>query len=344
MAVGDDLGTVIDERGDTLEAIVWGSVFLFTLALFLWEFGLGALHAGEGVLQPIGEITEFAQTMWLSALIGGGGVVALIVYAVFRFSSGVRDAPAPLRPGQGSIKFTMFTLAVLAIVGTTIFVGASTLAQTDEAGVTDAAERYGVDREVEMSVVAAQWFWRFDVAGVPGTQAERVVVPADTIVQFETTSADVIHSFAVKELGITKDALPGQLNQAWFYVGHVEGETELSITGPDGESHTMAADSYEVQCAELCGKGHSKMLATMYVVSPGDYETWIEAKGGTADEVFSAPDDGIQVGETVVDGGGHDDSGGGHNESSSTNGGGHDEGSGDQHALGGDARVTGGGA
>jgi cytochrome c oxidase subunit 2 len=349
MAVDDDIGAIVDERGDTLEAIIWGGVFLFTLLLFLWEFGLGAMHAGEGILQPIGEITRFAQTMWLSGLIGGGGVVALIVYAVFRFSSGVRDAPAPLLPGQGSLKFTMFTLAVLAIVGTTIFVGASTLAQTDEAGVTDAAERYGVDQEVELSVVAAQWFWRFDVAGVPGTQAEQVVVPADTIVQFETTSADVIHSVAIKELGITKDALPGQTNQAWFYVGHVEGETDISVTGPNGTTHTMAADTYEVQCAELCGKGHSQMLANMYVVEPGDYRTWVEANGGHPDDVIQAPTDGIQIGANVAgEGGGHDDSGDEHDESGGggstpTPSDGHSE-SEDAHALGKTAAVFGGGS
>ena len=336
MAAGDDVGTLVDERGDALEALLWGGVFLFTLALFLWEFGLGAMEPGEGVLQPIGAITNFAQSMWLSALIGGGGVVALIVFAVFRYSSGVRAAPEPLRPGQGTLKFTVFTLAVLAVVGTTVFVGASTLAQTDEATATDAAEMYGVDREVELSIVAAQWFWRFDTAGVPGAQAERVVVPAETVVQFETTSADVIHSVSIKELGITKDAMPGQLNQAWFYVGHVEGETELSVTGPNGTTHTMAADTYDVRCAELCGKGHSQMLATMYVVAPEDYDTWVEAKGGHPEDVVTAPDDGIQVGEsTAGTGGGHDD--GGHGE------GGSDEG-GDQHALGGGVLATGGGA
>jgi len=93
MAVDNDIDTVLDERGDTLEALFWGSVFLFTLAMFFWEFGLGAIEAGEGVLQPIGTITEFAQTMWLSGLIGGGGVVILIVYAVFRYSSGVHERP-----------------------------------------------------------------------------------------------------------------------------------------------------------------------------------------------------------------------------------------------------------
>jgi len=101
---------------------------------------------------------------------------------------------------------------VLAVVGTTIFVGAGTLAQTDEASPADAAERLGVDREVEMGVVAGQWFWRFDVDGVPPTQGERVVLPADTIIQFKTTSADVIHSFAIKELGNHQgcDARPGE--------------------------------------------------------------------------------------------------------------------------------------
>jgi cytochrome c oxidase subunit 2 len=295
MAVGDDIGTVIDERGDILEAVFWGGVFLFTLALFVWEFGLGALEAGHVTLQPIGAITEFAQTMWFSGLIGGGGVVVLIVYAVFRYGSGVRDHPAPLTPGQGSLKFAVYVLAVLAIVSTTIFVGAGTLAQTDEAGPVEASERLGVDRELEMSVLAGQWFWRFDVQGVPVTQGEQVVLPADTIIQFQTTSADVIHSFAIKELGITKDAMPGQVNQAWFYVGEVEGETELTYTTQNGETQTVPADTYQVACAELCGKGHSKMLATVYVVSPDNYEAWAQAQGGEAG--FSEPDNGIDIEE-----------------------------------------------
>jgi len=300
MALGDNLGTVTDERGDSLEAIFWGVVFLFTLGLFVWEFLLGALEAGHVTLQPIGAITEFAQTMWFSGLIGGGGVVVLIVYAVFRYSSGVRDQPAPLNPGQGSLKFAVFVLAVLAIVSTTIFVGAGTLAQTDEAGPAEAAERIGVDQELEMSVLAGQWFWRFDVQGIPATQGEQVVLPAETIIQFQTTSADVIHSFAIKELGITKDAFPGQQNQAWFYVGEVEGETEVSYTTEDGESQTVQADTYQITCAELCGKGHSKMLATVYIVSPEDYEEWAHAQGGEAG--FSTPDNGIENEEVSDDG------------------------------------------
>ncbi|MFB6105005.1 MAG: hypothetical protein ABEJ57_08020 [Halobacteriaceae archaeon] len=310
MATGDDVGTVPDERADTLEVALWGLVFLFTLGLFVYEFGLGALHAGHVDLQPIGEITDFAQTMWLSALIGGGGVVALIVYAVVRFGAGVRDQPSPLVPRQGLLKFMVFILAVTVVVGTTVFVGAATLAQTDEAGPAQAAEAYGVDREVEMSVLASQWFWRFDVEGVPVDQGEHVVLPADTIIQFQTTSPDVIHSFSIKQLGITKDAIPGQTNNAWFYVGHVSGETQFTYMTANG-TVTVPADTYQVRCAELCGKGHSKMLATIYIMSPENYRAWVEAMGGHGDDAFSAPDNAIVVGnETTSGGGGHDDGGG----------------------------------
>lgn len=311
MANGDDIGSVPDERGDTLEVVLWGVVFLFTVALFVYEFGIGALHGGEGGLQPIGTITDFAQTMWLAALVGGGGVVVLIVYAIFRYGAGVRDAPNRLAAGAGTLKFTVFLLAVLVIVSTTIFVGAATLAQTDEAGPVEAAEDLGVNREVEVSVLASQWFWRFEVEGVPVDQGERVVLPADTIIQFQTTSADVIHSFSIKHLGITKDAVPGQSNTAWFYVDHVSGETELTFETANG-TVSVAADTYQVRCAELCGKGHSKMLATVYIIQPEDYEIWVEANGGHAEDAFSVPDTGISIGNATAPTGDDGHGGGGH--------------------------------
>lgn len=291
MAMGDDIGTVIDERGDRLEAVLWGLVFLFTLALFFYEFGLGVIEPGEEGLFPVATIVEFKQTMFLAALIGGGLFVAFIVWTVFRYASGVRDEPARMRPGEGRLTLTVFVLAVLVIVSTTIFVGASTLAQTDEASPADAAERIGASQQIHMEVVASQWFWRYDVEGIPYTQAENVVLPANTLVVFDTTSADVIHSFAIKELGITMDAIPAQSNQAWFYVGEVHGETSVSAGG-----QSFAADRYAVRCAELCGKGHSKMIGAVYVVGQEDYHTWAEAVGGEA-----------ALESTGVGGGGHDD-------------------------------------
>ena len=299
MAIGDRIGAVRDERGDVLEAVLWGLVFFFTFVLFVYEFARGVIEPEEELLAPAAAIIDFKQSMFLAALVGGGLFVGLIIWAVFRYASSMRENPEPLLPGQGRFTLTIFALAVLTIMATTVFVGASTLAQTDEASPVQAAEQVGASEQLHMTVTGAQWFWRFDVEGIPFTQGERVVLPADTVIVFETTSADVIHSFAIKDLGITKDAVPGQMNQAWFYVGEVHGET--SVTAADGTS--LPADRYEVRCAELCGKGHSKMIGSIYIVGQEDYHTWAEAAGGEA----ALESTGVGGGD-----GGHEDEEGGH--------------------------------
>jgi len=310
MAVDNDIDTVLDERGDTLEALFWGSVFLFTLAMFFWEFGLGAIEAGEGVLQPIGTITEFAQTMWLSGFDRWWWRGHPHRLRRVRYSRAFMSARST-HPGQGSFKPAVFLLAVLAVVSTTIFVGAGTLAQTDEASPADAAERLGVDREVEMGacswpvVLAVRRRWRSADAGRTGRPARRHHHPVQDHIGGRDTQ--LRHQRA----GITKDAMPGQVNQAWFYVGEIEGETQLSFTTQNGQTQTVAADTYQVRCAELCGKGHSKMIATVYIINPDDYERWVEAQGGNPDNAFSTPDQGIQIGNaTAPADGGHDEGGG----------------------------------
>lgn len=320
-----DDASVIDERGDVLEAVFWGGIFLFTLVLFLYEFGVGFLDPahGQGGSLPMGIIGNFKQALLLASILGGGSVAGLVVYAIFRYSTGMRASAERMRPGQGSFKLILFVIAVTAVMSVTIFQGAAVLSETDEATPEQVADRYDLDRQLDMEVQASQWFWRFDVAGVDFTQGERVVLPADTLVVFDVTSADVVHSFAIKELGITKDAIPGESNQAWFHVDEVEGETEYTYTTPDGHEESVAADAYAVRCAELCGKAHSKMTATIYVVSPEDYDHWAEDVGvepafhhfGEDDDGGMDMDDGMDMGGNETDGNatdggdGHDDGG-----------------------------------
>lgn len=296
MATDDNEREVQDERRDTLETVVWGGVFLFTLVLFLIEFIHGGFieSAASGEF-PIHFIRALGQSMFLTAILGGGGVVLLVVLAVFRFGTGVRDHAAAMRPGQDGFKFSVFMLAVTVLLALTVFQGAATLAKTDQAGPVAAAQQSGINQELEMSVTAGQWFWRYNVDGIPHSQGGAVVLPADTIIQFQVTSADVIHSFSIKSLGITKDAVPGKVNTAWFAVDSVKGETTLTYTTQSGEQVSVPADTYQVRCAELCGKGHSKMVSTIYMVSPDDYRQWAQAKNGTA--AFHTPDDGIHVNE-----------------------------------------------
>jgi len=80
-----------------------------------------------------------------------------------------------------------------------------------------------------------------------------------------------------------KDAVPGSVNEAWFYVGEVEGETTIRTrTGS-----VLQADHYHVTCAELCGEAHSQMIGHIYVVSPEDYERYVEDEGGELPDSFT---------------------------------------------------------
>jgi cytochrome c oxidase subunit 2 len=70
------------------------------------------------------------------------------------------------------------------------------------------------------------------------------------------TAVDVIHSFWVPNFGQKMDAVPGI-------------ETEILVT-------PNRMGDFAVVCTELCGLGHATMRAKASVVSPQDFEAWIE--------------------------------------------------------------------
>lgn len=86
----------------------------------------------------------------------------------------------------------------------------------------------------------------------------RLVLPVNSHIRLLTSSADVIHSFAVPSLGIKLDAIPGRLNQTTFLI-----KREGCFYG---------------QCSELCGASHSLMPICVESVSAEDYINWINTK------------------------------------------------------------------
>ena len=77
-------------------------------------------------------------------------------------------------------------------------------------------------------------------------------------VQFRIHSLDVIHSFFVPEFSEKIDAVPGIT-------------TVLRVT-------PTRIGTYASECTELCGAGHSLMRATVHVVTPAAYQTWLNAQ------------------------------------------------------------------
>ena len=72
---------------------------------------------------------------------------------------------------------------------------------------------------------------------------------------FHIRSLDVIHSFFVPEFSEKLDAVPGIT-------------TTLRVT-------PTLRGTFPAECTELCGAGHSLMRATVHVVTPSAFRTWM---------------------------------------------------------------------
>ncbi len=108
---------------------------------------------------------------------------------------------------------------------------------------------------VEVTAVGSQWSWRFTYPGIEA-ESKELVLPVGEAVHITIVSKDVIHSFSVPAFGVKQDAVPGR-------------ETFADVT-PTFTGH------YGGQCAELCGFGHTRMVADVRVVEPDEFTAWLD--------------------------------------------------------------------
>jgi cytochrome c oxidase subunit 2 len=117
-------------------------------------------------------------------------------------------------------------------------------------------------KSLEINVVGRQYIWQFVYPGGTGPEKfappysyEKLVVPTETTVILNVVSADVVHSWWVPELGGKVQAVPGYHSYTWF---------KISKPG-----------IYHGQCANLCGRGHARMIATVEAVPVAQFNTWL---------------------------------------------------------------------
>jgi cytochrome c oxidase subunit 2 len=90
-----------------------------------------------------------------------------------------------------------------------------------------------------------------------GTPAEEptLYIPIDEPVEFTLFSADVIHSFYIRDFLYKLDVVPGRDNR--FVV----------------TAHTLG--TFDAQCAELCGVNHALMRFKLEVMTREDFDKWV---------------------------------------------------------------------
>jgi cytochrome c oxidase subunit 2 len=198
------------------------------------------------------------------------GVVMMVLYsAVFfrRTTPELVDGPPML--GNTPVQIAWVAISSIIVLFLAV-VGIATLASSNvaqavgqpgraigqSAGQTGSGTAGGNGSELQIQVIAQQWYFTYRYADYGGVETTHLYLPLDRPVELHVTSLDIIHSFWAYQLGVKADANPGVDN-----VFHVTPQK----TG-----------SFQVRCAELCGLWHGHMAdSDGRVVSQSDFDTWI---------------------------------------------------------------------
>jgi cytochrome c oxidase subunit II len=189
---------------------------------------------------------EFVYWFATAICIGIFAVVAgVIVYSVMRFRvqpDDETDGP-PIHGHTGlEIAWTVVPFILVLAIG---LVSAVVMSQNGNAGANP----------LKLDVYAQQFAWRFEYPD-EGVKSLELVMPLDRNIKVTMTSADVIHSFWIPQMGQKQDLVPGI-------------ETSFVLTP------TRTGD-FTLICTELCGLGHATMRAPVRVVSQSEFGAWLD--------------------------------------------------------------------
>jgi cytochrome c oxidase subunit 2 len=195
-------------------------------------------------------------------------VLALLVWIVVKYRAGANPVPSKVHHNTLlEVAWTLIPVIILVFIAVPSFRLLYFEAALPKPDVT-------------IKAIGKQWFWTYEY---PGAQAgftydslglsdadaakagkprllgvdNPIYVPVNKVIQIDTAGADVIHSWAMPQMGVKMDAVPGRINQTWF---------KATQTGV-----------FYGQCSELCGARHAYMPIEMHVVSQADYDTWLAA-------------------------------------------------------------------
>ncbi len=193
-------------------------------------------------------------------------VLALLVWIVIRYRAGANPVPSKVHHNTLlEVAWTLIPVIILVFIAVPSFRLLYLEAAIPKPDVT-------------IKAIGKQWFWTyeypgsaagftFDSLGLSDADAAKankprllgvdnaIYVPVNKVVEVDTIGADVIHSWAMSQMGVKMDAVPGRTNKTWF---------KADQTGV-----------FYGQCSELCGARHAYMPIELHVVSDADYAAWL---------------------------------------------------------------------
>ncbi len=107
---------------------------------------------------------------------------------------------------------------------------------------------------LNVDVTAFRWGWKFYYPDY-NVNSLYLELEVNRQVEFHMATLDVVHGFWIQPFGPKQDIVPGMM-------------MHLDVT-PD------KTGQYLLVCDQLCGAGHTGMTAPVYVVTTGDFQTWV---------------------------------------------------------------------
>ena len=218
------------------------------LAVLLAATGLTPVTAESPNAERIADLYWFVA-FW-AAIVLLAVAVPLTIFVV-RYRSRGRDRTIEGPQVHGStrleIAWTLVPVAILVIVAGFTFYKLPGITLEDQAKAGD----------LRVRVEGRQFYWQYRYPnGV--IQIDRLRAPQGRLVVLEITAplSDVNHSYWVPGVGGKFDAIPGQTTRTAF---------QANDTG-----------TFEGQCAEFCGIQHAQMLASIEVVPPDEFDSWLQ--------------------------------------------------------------------
>ncbi|MFW2356161.1 c-type cytochrome [Hydrogenophaga sp.] len=239
--------------------------------------------------------TTITITFWVTGFV----FVALslfMAWAVIRY----RHRPGSHAEYQPENKKLEWWLLVLTAVGVAAMLAPGLVVWSQVVNVPQEAQ--------VVEAVAQQWHWSYRLPGKDGklgtTHARYVTdanpfgmnptdaagrddillttpelrVPLGQPLKLLLRSKDVLHNFAIAEMRVKMDMVPGLVTYAWFT--------------------PTRKGSFDLLCEELCGVGHFAMRGRLVVDEPAAYAAWLD-KQPTYEQLRDTPAANATIGKNL---------------------------------------------
>jgi cytochrome c oxidase subunit 2 len=198
-----------------------------------------------GSLDPRGPAAETIADLWWLML--GLGIAVFVIFTVVLAIGLVRRPRGDER--RAGNRMILTGGVVLPVVVLVVVFGATVAAMRE---LPDDPP----DDALVIEVTGHQWWFEVTYPDLGVTTVDELHLPVGEPVALHLTSADVIHSFWVPELGGKLDMLPE--------------DTNVLVLQADEPGE------YGAPCAEFCGLEHARMRVHVVAESPEAFDAWIE--------------------------------------------------------------------